>query len=944
MRRRTLGAGLACLALLLVLASAASAHPALQQASPTPGLIAPAPAAAVELSFSEPAVREGSRITVTVDGRQVHVGAVRSSDGGRLLSVRPARALGTGVYEVSWTALGADGHRGSGRFGFGVADRDGEAPAGGQALLAFGSRGGPGDQSAATEGVLAVVARWLGLLCASVLLGGFALLLLARRRAALAPAAHDTARRRWRLLGTPTWLLMLLAAIEGALANATAGAGGGLNIEALLASPTGQGATIVLAVLLAGSVALAALRQRPARELVWAGGALVVVLGQALTGHVQTLRGADRAVGAGLQIVHALSAALWLGGLLVLAAVSIRPEAGRPSPLRPLVRAFSPLAGATFGLAVLTGVLAAVREVDRLHFLRWSTYGNVVLIKAALVALAAIAGAVTLLRMRRGAPRSGLLRAEALIVVLVLGLAATLTGLVPGRGQALPAQSGTLLPGPALASAIADGGPLRVSLSPARSGRNVLSVLQESPLGQPPARARRSVRAELFCNCPARAVRVSLTRGPGGVWSAPVDIAGEGGWFARLTVDGRASAPIALPVGVPSARGPGPITVLTVADLSGRGARRCRSHLLGLELAVARLNALGGLDGGRKVALLGLDDGGSPARAGRLAAGALSRSAPIAMAAPCGPAAAAAVSAAAAAGVPAIVADPAVTLVAARNTFRLAADPYAEGFADGQYIRSVVQPSAASRLVRAVRTGDPDNARRIAGLREGLRGTRFEVRELDVRRLADGPAALQALLDRGSAAAVLLDGDPAVLAAQLARLGRTRLGFAPGVVLASTAVLSERFVSDSGAIGRIGAIQGPIEVVPDSATALAYARTLPSVFPGELPTLDGLRGYNAGLALAEGVRSGIDRRRIAAELLAPAPFSDALMTPWRADAPAAGNQRFSFVRGNFLPPTLIPQSAGGESFNGTYFPDGTWARLTTTPAGPPFEHPVHPLT
>jgi uncharacterized protein DUF4395 len=85
----------------------------------------------------------------------------------------------------------------------------------------------------------------------------------------------------------------------------------------------------------------------------------------------------------------------------------------------------------------------------------------------------------------------------------------------------------------------------------------------------------------------------------------------------------------------------------------------------------------------------------------------------------------------------------------------------------------------------------------------------------------------------------------------------------------------------------------------------------------ELPTLDGLRGYNAGLALAEAVRDGTDHGRIAEDLLAPAPFSDALMTPWRADAPAAGNQRFSFIRGNFLPPTLIPTSAGGESFNGT---------------------------
>src|SRR5439155_8178636 len=65
-------------------------------------------------------------------------------------------------------------------------------------------------------------------------------------------------------------------------------------------------------------------------------------------------------------------------------------------------RAFAPLATGALGVAALTGVLAAVREVHRWYFLEWSAYGRVVLVKTGLVALAAGVGGVTAWRARRG--------------------------------------------------------------------------------------------------------------------------------------------------------------------------------------------------------------------------------------------------------------------------------------------------------------------------------------------------------------------------------------------------------------------------------------------------------------------------------------------------------------------------------------------------------------
>jgi hypothetical protein len=91
------------------------------------------------------------------------------------------------------------------------------------------------------------------------------------------------------------------------------------------------------------------------------------------------------------------------------------------------------------------------------------------------------------------------------------------------------------------------------------------------------------------------------------------------------------------------------------------------------------------------------------------------------------------------------------------------------------------------------------------------------------------------------------------------------------------------------------------------------------------------------------VKDGTGSGDIAANLVAPPPFADAILTPWREDAPSAGSQRFNILKGSFLPATLIPQAAGGETKNGLYFPDGTWTGASGEPLGPPFDQPVPPL-
>ncbi|MDX6582778.1 MAG: copper transport protein, partial [Solirubrobacterales bacterium] len=938
-----------CAAALIAPASA-GAHPALLQASPTAGLVAPQAPRAIELSLSEAAVPSGSRIELSeLAGDPVPLGEPRARSGGTTLSAAPDHVLDPGVYEVRWSALGADGHTVGGRFAFGVAGKHGEDPPGVQALVAYGSRGGPGEQTAAGEGAFSVIARWLGIAAAAFLLGGWALLArLERAGRGGAPGLGEdeigAGRERWRTLTPPVWALLLLASSGSALSAAWAGAGSQLDLGTLLDSASGRGIAIQFGLLVLITPALVVLGRRPAaRDLALAAGGAVVLVSDALVGHVQTV-GDGKGLAAFAAVLHSCSAGIWFGGLLALIAVTRRAAPGPRPALAASARAFAPVAAAALAVSVITGVVAALRELDDVYFLRWSGYGNLVIVKAGLVAVAAAIGGFVALRARRGAePRGRPLALEAGVLALVVIAAAALSGLVPGRGQALPAERGNLLPGPALASAIVDGGPVRVTLAPARAGANVISAVQEPAPGRQTVREPSAVRARLTCECTSSPIEATLDRGSGGAWSADVELPADGTWFARVQLDDSQASAVALPVGVPSAPGPAPLKVLAIADLSGRDAAECRSHLLGVELAVGRLNALGGVDGGRKVVLDALDSGGSATRAAELARAELDQGGVLAMVGACGEGAATAVTAASDAGVPSIVADPSVAQVSAPGVFRLAGDPYAEGYAQAQYIEQVAAASAESDVVRAVRTGTPSNGRLLEGLRAGLADTELKLEPIPERAISSGPGPLAATLDRSAAAAVVLDGDPDRLASDLRGLGAERLDFATAPVIADSSVFSEQLVRRSGAIGRIGALQGATEVAPDSAIAATYARAVPALYPGELPTLDGLRGYVAGLALADGLADGVEPDSVIARLVQPAPFADALLAPWRSDAPAAGSSRFEFLKANFLPPTLIPTSAGGESQSGDYFTDGTWSRVNADPLGPPFEQPVPPL-
>jgi ABC-type branched-subunit amino acid transport system substrate-binding protein len=713
-----------------------------------------------------------------------------------------------------------------------------------------------------------VVARWLAVLAASLLLGG----------------ALTGSPERFRRAAPQLALFAAVAASETVIAAGST----------VTATEAGVASLVRLGVLV-----LFGLAQR------WGVAGALALVATAFDGHVVSASWPAAVA----QVAHVLAAGVWMGGVLALALFARTREAARR---------FVPVAVAALAVAVVTGVVAALREVDGWYFLRWSDYGRAVIVKAGLVVVAAAVGAVARWR-----------RAEAVIVVLVAGVASLLAALPQGRGQALPAERGTLLAGPAFASVVGAGGSTAgLTLAPARTGANRIVLTARGRSG--------SVR--LACSCSPAPVTATLRPTAGGTLAAGVRVPRDGTWYAYVTVDGRRSpAPAALPVGVPEAPGAPPVDVLAVADLSGPDATRCRDFLLGLQLAVGRQNALGGLDGGRKVALLAYDSAGSAARASALAGG----RGPIALAGACGAGAGAAVTRASRDGVPSVIGDPGVPAAAGTaDAFRVAGDPAAEGYAAARYVREIVRPTAptTARTVRLVTAGDASARRWVAGWTAGLAGSGIEVQTQSVARF-ERTRDLERLVDRRRAIAVGLDGPPS-LARTLARIhGPANAGYAPAAVLASARTFDEDFVERSGVLGRLGVVRGASEVTPDARDALAYAHALPGLFPGERPSLQGIRGYVTGLALSGAVRRGTQPAEIARALRRPRPFTDALAAPWRADAPSLGGQRFTMLGTTFQSATLIPPSAGGEAYSGTFFPDGAWNRLSSELYGPPLTRP-----
>jgi copper transport protein len=272
--------------------------------------------------------------------------------------------------------------------------------------------------------------RWLLLCALAGAIGGIAGRALARGQAAPGPAAlPGPGALRASLLGLAVSAGL---AIEILGDNRLAAALTHPSLSRLL--HTGDG---VIAVVELASFAVAALLLRLRRPGLSVVPLLAVVGAEGVRAHPD---GVVPVGGAMLTWAHLLPAAMWAGMLCytVRAAVAWRSD---PAAVRRLVRWYSLAAAWLFTLMVVTGVVTALVLVP-VGSLLTTTYGRVLIVKAALVAAAAslaVAGRIWLRRASGpvpapGGPRSGPALATKLEVgtlAVMLAVTAVLTVLTP---------------------------------------------------------------------------------------------------------------------------------------------------------------------------------------------------------------------------------------------------------------------------------------------------------------------------------------------------------------------------------------------------------------------------------------------------------------------------------------------------------------------------------
>ena len=371
----------------------AHAHARLVHSAPASGaVLARAPASVVLFYDDDVSVGPGNEVVRNGGGSAL---AGRPKAAGRLLVLPLRAALPDGDYSVRWSVISNDGHIVQGVFAFAVG-KGSPAP---ESSLRPVSRSRTPDS----------LERWLFLL--GVLAAGGAAVF---RFAAFGPEADERASRS----GSRVTAVLLGASFAACVAGAV------LLSRTANGSATRFGLVLEIAAALAAvGMVLAAAALRAPRLLPAAAVVAIALLPlPSLSGHA--LDPGQPFYAPVADVLHVLAAAIWLGGLLALAAF-LRFVPGRASERAG--ERFSTIALAAVLIVAATGLVRALTELSSVEQLWTTTYGRALLAKGALLAVLVALG----YRNRRRLRRPVVLAEIAVLAVLLLAVG-VLTGSRPG--------------------------------------------------------------------------------------------------------------------------------------------------------------------------------------------------------------------------------------------------------------------------------------------------------------------------------------------------------------------------------------------------------------------------------------------------------------------------------------------------------------------------------
>jgi copper transport protein len=491
----------------LVAPAAASAHAYLTKTFPSASTVLDTPPPIVALTFDEAVEPRFAIISVTdKDAHQVATDSPsRSPTNPDTLVVHLKPHLPEGWYLVYWRAISVDGHPVQGAFTFAVGPNPGPAP---QFVI-------PHIAQTATATPL-VVAKWAMFLTVMASIG-----LLAMRLAIARPlvrrvtgASLKPVTIAFAVVSTAALVFIPVFIEESTSVDSLHGF---FDLNALLPlwRTTAYGRAFVdmelCFALLVAAAWIAIWVDRPDRErrsiaeivagigVVAAAAAVVLVPGAA--GHAAQT--SPRGLSVAVDWLHVASGSLWIGGLvgLVLLFATLAP-ARRVAGLAVVVPRFSNVALVSVAVLLGSGVWAAVLKLPILSALWTTSYGQTIIVKACLLALAmgiaSINFAVSRPRLvaSRARPEVGppaatllgiLTSTEVLVVAGAIAAAAVLTSLAP-PSKYLGQESGALAkvgPGAVAAVVQKDGYTLKVIVDPNKAAAPNRFALQITKGGKP---------------------------------------------------------------------------------------------------------------------------------------------------------------------------------------------------------------------------------------------------------------------------------------------------------------------------------------------------------------------------------------------------------------------------------------------------------------------------
>jgi copper transport protein len=507
-------------AAMFVAAPEAGAHATLVTTNPANDAVVAASPARVVLRFDETVETAfGSVRVFDANGIRVDTGGLSrpSSDS---VAVAIGHRLGRGTYTVAWRVISADTHPVHGAFVFSVGAASGNAE--GIAAKVLREQATPRTTSLGFD-----VIRFLSL----------GLLLLAGGGAVALAVLRLDDRRLAGLLAAACALLVPVS-LAGIVFQGSAAGGYGLGralswdvFTSVVGTQFGT-VWLVRAGVAAALAAVALARWRLGGLAV--GVALLCTV--SLAGHAEALGGLTLAA----DMVHVVAAAVWTGGLaFVVLALRFAPKDRWRLAAR-IVPRFSAVAIGAASALLLAGVTNGYLEIRSWHGLFSTTYGQLVVAKAALVvpllALGAYNNRYAVPRLRAEIAsvleQRRFLRAataELALVVAVVGATAVLVSEPPPKAAAATAK------GPYATTTHLGPYELNLVLDPARVGYNAIHVYLLTPSGLPAAAAQVTLAASL--EQPAIGpIRLSATPAGPGHFVANARLPIGGTWQLRVDV------------------------------------------------------------------------------------------------------------------------------------------------------------------------------------------------------------------------------------------------------------------------------------------------------------------------------------------------------------------------------------------------------------------------